>query len=167
MRSVKGSDAEASQSTENRMCLSCFPGLVTKGLNLRSIRVLCESSRGTVQNAVAAQLRRAAGRQPSVDDQSLQPNARPALRLGTQKLNVPKAFAASATIPVAPSGLKRRLDILVRHSNDGQECPSYVRIKSWPSSASCHLKNPSSLTSRHPLAQQPERRCDRQSRSCY
>jgi hypothetical protein len=120
--------------------MSCFPSLVTKGGNLRSIRVLCESSRGTVQNAVVAQLRRAAGRQPSVDDQSLQPNARPALRLGTQKLNVPKALAASATIPVAPSGLKRRWDILVRHSNDGQECPSYPGIKSLPPFATSKIR---------------------------
>ena len=120
--------------------MSCFPILVTKGGNLRSIRVLCESSRGTVQNAVVAQLQRAAGRQPSVDDQSLQPNARPALRLGAQKLNVPKAFAASATIPVAPSGLKRRLDILIGHSNDGQECPSYPGIKSLPPSATLKIR---------------------------
>lgn len=132
MHSVKGSDAKAWQSTENRTHLSCFSSLATRGGNLRSIRVMCESSRGTVQNAVAAQLWGAAGRQPSVDGQSLQLTARPALRLGTQKLNVPKTFAASATTLVAPSDLKRRLDILVRHSNDGQECPSYRNVKSLP-----------------------------------
>ena len=64
MHSVKGSDAKASQSTENRTPWSSFPSLATKGGNLRSICVLCESSRGTVRNAVVAQLQGAAGRQP-------------------------------------------------------------------------------------------------------
>ena len=94
MHFVKGSDAKASQSTENRTSLSCFSGLVTKGGNLRSIRVVCESSRGTVQNAVAAQLRRAAGRQPSVDDYPLQPNARrtPAWDAETQRAENLRGF---------------------------------------------------------------------------